>query len=78
MENHTQEHLKAHLLATNEHFRTLAEQHAQCKRQIEEIERKPHLTDADELEEHRIKKVKLRLKDEMNEMLGQYRTASVG
>ena len=35
MENHTQdEELKAHLLATDEQFRTLAGQHAQLKKKI--------------------------------------------
>lgn len=78
MENHTQEGLKAHLLASNEQFRSLAEQHAQLKRQIEAIESKPHVTSTDELEEQRLKKQKLRLKDQMNQMMAQYRTASVG
>jgi uncharacterized protein YdcH (DUF465 family) len=78
MENHTQdEDFKAHLLATNEHFRTLAEQHAQLKHQIEEIESKPHVTEVDEIEEHRLKKLKLHLKDEMNQMLSSLKHASV-
>jgi uncharacterized protein YdcH (DUF465 family) len=78
MENHTQdEELKAHLLATNEGFRSLAEQHAQLKQQIGEIESKPHVTAADELEEQRLKKLKLHLKDQMNEIMARYRHASV-
>ncbi len=77
MENHTQDDLKAHLLATHEQFRTLAEQHAQLKRQIEEIESKPHVTGDDELEEQRLKKLKLHIKDQMNDLMAQYRTASV-
>ncbi len=77
MENQTPEELKAHLLATDEQFRTLAEQHAQLKREIEAIESKPHVTSTDELEEQRLKKQKLRLKDRMNEILAHYRTASV-
>lgn len=78
MENHTaDEELKAHLLTTNEEFRSLAEQHAQLKYQIGEIESKPHVTAADELEEQRLKKLKLRLKDQMNEILARYRHASV-
>jgi uncharacterized protein YdcH (DUF465 family) len=78
MENHTEEDLKAHLLASNEQFRSLAEQHAQLKKQIETIEAKPHVTSADELEEQSLKKQKLRLKDQMNAMMAQYKTASVG
>ena len=78
MENHTQEDLKAHLLATDQQFRTLAEQHAQLKKEIEAIESKAYVTSTDELEEQRLKKQKLRLKDQMNQMLAQCRTASVG
>ena len=78
MENHTQdEDLKAHLLTNNEQFRSLAEQHAQLKKMIEEIESKPHVTEADELEEQRLKKLKLRIKDQMNELMAQYRHAGV-
>jgi uncharacterized protein YdcH (DUF465 family) len=78
MEQYTQdEDVKAHLLATSEQFRTLAEQHAQLKHQIEEIESKPHVTGMDELEEQRLKKLKLHLKDQMNEMLSNYKHASV-
>ena len=78
MENHTQdEELKAHLLATNEHFRTLAGQHAQLKKEIEEIESRPHVTPADELEEQRLKKLKLHLKDQMNQILAQNKHASI-
>ena len=77
MENQTQEELKAHLLTTDEQFRSLAEQHAHLKKQIEEIESKPHVTGADELEEQRLKKLKLRLKDQMNAIMARYRHASV-
>jgi uncharacterized protein YdcH (DUF465 family) len=78
MENHSQdEDFKAHLLATNEQFRQLSEQHAHLKHQIEEIESKPHVTGEDELEEQRLKKLKLHIKDEMNEIIASYRHAAV-
>ena len=79
MENHTQDDdLKAHLLATNEHFRALAEQHAHLKKEIGAIELKPRITSADEIEEQRLKNLKLHVKDQMNEILAQYKHASVG
>ncbi len=77
MENQTQDDATAHLFATNEQFRTLSEQHAQLKKQIEAIESKPHVTEADEVEEQRLKKLKLNIKDQMNGLLGQSRTATV-
>ena len=73
----TQDDLKAHLMATDETFRKLAEQHAEYKKQIEAIEGKPHLTPQDEDEEHRLKKLKLRVKDQMNEILARHKAEQV-
>jgi len=67
-----QDELKAHLMATDDTFRRLAEQHAEYKKQIEQIEAKPRLTPEDEIEEHRLKKMKLRLKDQMTEIMARY------
>jgi uncharacterized protein YdcH (DUF465 family) len=76
MEN-TQEELKAHLLQTDEEFRHLAEQHAQFHKQLEALEAKLHLSPQEEMEEHRLKKLKLHLKDQMNEMVSRRRTQQV-
>jgi len=76
MEN-TQDELKAHLMKTDQEFRHLAEQHAQYHKQLEALEAKPRLTPEEELEEHRLKKIKLRLKDEMNGILTRHRTQNV-
>ena len=78
MENHTQDDLRAHLLATDEHFRALHEQHARFSKLIDAIEAKGHVTEAEELEEQRLKKLKLHLKDEMTEIMVRSGTASVG
>ncbi len=77
MELTTQEELKAHLMATNEEFRSLAEKHAYYHKQLEQLEAKAHLTLEDEAEEQRLKKQKLRLKDQMNEIMARYRTQQV-
>jgi uncharacterized protein len=71
------EELKAHLLATDSHFRELAEQHAQLKRQVEEMESRHLLSEGDELEEQRLKKLKLHVKDQMLEILESYRHTAV-
>jgi uncharacterized protein len=76
MEN-TQDELKAHLMTTDEEFRHLAEQHAQYHTQLEALEAKPHLTPEEELEEHRLKKLKLRLKDQMNGIISRQRAQHV-
>ncbi len=77
MESNTQDELKAHLMATSEEFRALAEQHAQLHKQLEALEAKSHLSDEEQLDEHRIKKQKLRLKDQMNAILARNRTQQV-
>jgi uncharacterized protein YdcH (DUF465 family) len=77
MEN-TSEALKSHLMATNDEFRSLAERHSEYHRLLEQLEAKaPHLTLEDEAEEQRLKKQKLRLKDQMNEILAEHRTEHV-
>jgi uncharacterized protein len=72
-----QDELKAHLMAANEEFRQLVAQHAELKRQVEAIEAKPHVTPEDELEEHRIKKLKLHLKDQINAFLAHHKSEQV-
>jgi uncharacterized protein YdcH (DUF465 family) len=73
----TQEELKAHLLETDHEYRRLASEHSEYHRLLEAIEAKQPLTPADEEEEHRLKKIKLRLKDQMNEILARHRAAPV-
>jgi uncharacterized protein YdcH (DUF465 family) len=77
MENNTQDDLKAHLMATSEEFRILASQHAQFHKELEELEAKHHLSDQEQMEEVRLKKQKLRLKDQMNAILAHYRAQNV-
>ena len=72
-----QTELKAHLVATSEEFRQLVAQHAEYDRLLDAIEAKPHVTPQDEVEEHRIKKLKLRLKDQMNDIMARYKAAKV-
>ena len=71
------EELKAHLMATDEHFRSLVDQHAQFHKELEALEAKQHLTLEDEVVEQRLKKQKLRLKDEINMILARSRTQQV-
>ena len=76
MEQHNEE-LKAHLMATDQQFRTLAEEHARFHKQLEQLEAKAHLTSEDEAEEIRLKKQKLRLKDQMNAIVARHRAQQV-
>ncbi len=69
----TQEEIKAHLTATSEEFGRLVAQHAEYKKQLEALSSHPYLTPQEQLEETRIKKLKLRLKDLMQEMMDRFR-----
>lgn len=71
------EELKAHLMATNERFRSLVEEHSRFHKELEELEAKPHLTPEDELTEQRLKKQKLRIKDEINAIMSRYKAQQV-
>ena len=77
MERNAQEELKAHLMKTNEEFQRLATQHSEYAKQLDTLETLPHLTYDQELEETRLKKLKLRLKDQMEAILSQYRSQQV-
>lgn len=77
MENPSQDDLKAHLTATDPHFRELAELHAELDHKLVELEEKHALTENEQLEEVRLKKQKLQLKDQMAELLSRYKTQHV-
>jgi len=77
MERNAQEELKAHLMATSDEFRRLASQHSEYARQLDSLETLPHLTYDQELEETRLKKLKLRLKDQMEAIMSQSRSQQV-
>ncbi len=70
METSPQE-LQAHLMGTNEQFRRLATEHADHSRRLDELATRPYLTEQEQLEEVRLKKLKLRLKDQMQDILRQ-------
>jgi len=74
MERNAQEQLKAHLMETDAEYRRLATQHSDYAQKIDALEALPHLTEQEQLEEVRLKKLKLRIKDQMESILSQHRT----
>jgi uncharacterized protein YdcH (DUF465 family) len=77
MERNAYEELKAHLMETNEEFRRLATQHSEYAKKLDALEALPHLTEQEQVEEVRLKKLKLRLKDQMEIIVNQYRAQRV-
>ncbi len=64
------EAIREQLMATNPEYQRLREQHASYAAQLDQLGSKTYLTEQDKLEEIRLKKLKLWLKDQM-EMLVQ-------
>lgn len=60
------------LLASDEEFQKLAMEHTQYEQRLDSLTRKRYLTDDEKLEEVRLKKLKLRLKDQMEGIARNY------
>lgn len=78
MEVTSQDEIKAHLLQTSDSYRQLHNQHLEYDRIVADLEARHTLTPEEELEEHRLKKLKLHLKDEMELMVSQYQPQHAG
>jgi uncharacterized protein YdcH (DUF465 family) len=61
------------LLASHQEFRKLALEHTQYSQRLDSLIQKRYLTDDEKLEEVRLKKLKLRLKDQMESIERQFR-----
>ncbi len=66
--------LRAQLLEGNDEFRRLAQEHAQYSQRLDSLINKRYLSEEEKIEEVRLKKLKLRLKDEMERIEQQYRS----
>ena len=64
--------VREQLLASHEEFRRLAQEHTQHCQRLHSLIEKRYLTEDEKLEEVRIKKVKLRLKDQMQTIEQEY------
>jgi uncharacterized protein YdcH (DUF465 family) len=60
------------LLNNHEEFRQLVLEHTQYEQRLDSLTQKRYLTDDEKLEEVRLKKLKLRLKDQMQNIERQF------
>ncbi|MGO9126511.1 MAG: DUF465 domain-containing protein [Terriglobales bacterium] len=60
------------LFANHEEFRQLVLEHTQYEKRLDSLTQKRFLTDDEKLEEVRLKKLKLRLKDQMQNIERQF------
>jgi len=71
-----EEEIKEHLISSSPEFRRLVEEHKQHEGRLQELLNRHHMTDNDHLEEIQLKKKKLQLKDQMNEMISKFKQLS--
>ena len=64
---------KDQLLTSHEEFRKLAHEHTQYSKRLDTLTQKRYLSEDEKLEEVRLKKLKLRLKDQMESIEREYR-----
>ena len=61
------------LIASNEEFRRLVTEHSQHSQRLDSLTQKRFLSEDEKIEEVRLKKLKLRLKDQMESLEQQFR-----
>ena len=64
--------VKDELIASDETFRRLAQEHTQYAQRLEALVTKRFLSEEEQIEETRLKKLKLRLKDQMEQIVQQH------
>jgi hypothetical protein len=69
--------VREQLLASHEEFRRLAQEHAQHSLRLNSLIEKRYLSEEEKLEETRLKKMKLRLKDQMQMIEQEYRRGQI-
>jgi uncharacterized protein YdcH (DUF465 family) len=70
------EAVRLKMMADNEEYQRLQEAHNQFAAQLDQLEAKSFLSEEEQLEEVRLKKLKLRLKDQMAALVRQALTAA--
>ena len=66
------EEIRQSLLARDAEFRRLAEEHSRCESQLEKIHDEPYVNSEDLIQESVLKKLKLRLKDQMEMIVARH------
>lgn len=74
MSNFT-ETIREKLMATNQDYRRLHEEHSRYAALLDQMCSKTYLNEQEKMEEVRLKKLKLRVKDQMEELIQAARTA---
>jgi len=68
--------VREQLLASSEEFKRLASEHSQYAQRLDSLIQKKYLSEDEKLEEVRLKKLKLHLKDQMESLEQKYRAGN--
>ncbi len=68
--------VREQLLASSDEFRKLADEHSNYSQRLESLANKKYPSEEEKIEEIRLKKLKLRLKDEMESFQARAQQAS--
>lgn len=68
--------LRQQLLARDAEYKRLAAEHQSYDEQLAQLSRRPHLSDAEKMQEVMLKKKKLMLKDQMYSLVQKFRGES--
>jgi len=69
------EAIREQLMASSEEFQRLREEHARYASQLDQLAAKTYLSEQEQIEEVRLKKMKLRVKDQMEMLVQKARVA---
>jgi uncharacterized protein YdcH (DUF465 family) len=69
------EAIREQLMAANQEYQRLHDEHSRYAAQLDQLASKSYLTEREMLEEVRLKKLKLRVKDQMEMLVQQARSA---
>ena len=70
--------IREQLMASNDEFQRLAQEHSQYEAQLEQLLTQPYLSSEDIVRQSTLKKHKLRVKDQMEQLLARHQREHAG
>ncbi len=64
--------IREHLMASDAEFQRLAQEHSRYEAQLEQLSKTPYLSSEDLLQQTTLKKLKLRVKDKMEQLVARH------
>jgi len=68
--------IRERLMASDAEFQRLAQEHSRYEAQLEQLSKTPYLSSEDIIRQTTLKKLKLRVKDQMEQMVARHRQES--